>query len=97
METVRSRVRLTSSPASLSWLEHGKIQLGRFAQPGCVHGVVFQIVSCQRVYKYVETLSVLVQPGNKRIKLAGIESQLTTPVGMRADRFLMLAPDRYSE
>ena len=62
-----------------------------------MRSVVFQIVSCQRVYKYVETLSMLVQPGNKRIELAGVESQLTTPVRMRANQFLMLAPDRYSE
>ena len=59
--------------------------------------MVFQIVSRQSVYEYVEFLSVLVQPGNKCIELRSVERQLTTPVRMRTDRLFMHAPDRYSE
>ena len=67
------------------------------AQPGRMRGVVGQVITGDAVYQHIQSVAVLVEPGNEAVKLRTVKGQLTTPVRVRAHFAFMHAAHGHPE
>lgn len=69
--------------------KYRKIKGRRFSEPRCVGCVIFQAITGLPVNQDIQAGTVGVEPWDQSIELGRIERELTAPVRMGPDEFLM--------
>ena len=71
--------------------KYREIQRSRLAQPGRICGVIPPVIAGNAVDENVQSTAMVLEPRNQLVELSRIECELTAPMRMGTDEFLMHA------